>query len=575
MPKPLVPALALLAALAAVPAAAVWDDYAPRPAPGMRTIDTLVRPGDTLLAAPAPDQGNLKDTLPPPAPLAGTSIPRLIFRDQAARNAQEAGFAVRPDRAGIFRLELDTGTAWSVAAPYRAGGDAVVFARLLPGGEVRRDTVALARIRAVHAPHRVGLDWLPIGGLLLLPSVFAGGTLIPFLTGFGFGAGAVAQAPEWNARPAAEYFDHPGRWTATFAATQGVMQRATWNLRDERIEYVPALRLQADAGPRWSAFTLGLGLRIASMTSPMDKEAGHADTGWNGYLPRPDDSVYSLRPRAFALSPTVSVVWAEGPAYALRTRAGGYLSFTPYLRDWGNPEEATAAGTEFGIELDLRPAPHWALRMEGTVFGPAVDYDVRLDPAFGIGLAYALHARPAPSRPSGALASLSAAISPDRFVPGLQLEQDLDPFQSLGLGLAHSRHGRSIPRQAGFPGGSYEEYESEATAMTFTYGLHTDRSKRAHLGFQIMAGVNSERSRRISESTWQDFEGRTIVSRYDSRSMHSEMAFCLMPEAGVRLGAGFGLRLRMHLIEEDPFTADDDIRASFGLTYALPAGAGR
>jgi hypothetical protein len=39
----------------------------------------------------------------------------------------------------------------------------------------------------------------------------------------------------------------------------------------------------------------------------------------------------------------------------------------------------------------------------------------------------------------------------------------------------------------------------------------------------------------------------------------------------MRLGSGFGIRLRFHPLVLDPFAAGNHYRASLGLTYALPA----
>lgn len=52
------------------------------------------------------------------------------------------------------------------------------------------------------------------------------------------------------------------------------------------------------------------------------------------------------------------------------------------------------------------------------------------------------------------------------------------------------------------------------------------------------------------------------------------MTFYLAPEAGLRLGAGFGLRAQLHLVNVEPaFGPSGSVAGAAGLTYTLP-GAG-
>jgi hypothetical protein len=354
-----------------------------------------------------------------------------------------------------------------------------------------------------------------------------------------------------------------------------MVTRTTLNPADPRFQAARALRLQAEAGPRWSPVTFGLGLRMVSMGSPLNGGEVH-DSDVTGYDSRRDDSAYASRGTAFAISPGIAIVWAESPAYTLRTRAGGFISLTPYPAGRYLDGSAQASGPEFGVELDLRPAEHWGLRLEAAFLSPTdEDEDLPLEPSLGVGIAYAMHARPSPTRVHGVLASLSAALSGDEFVPGMQLEQDLDEWQSMGLGVACARDNRIQSSFRDANTWSRDESDSWSTSMVFTYGLHSNRSARAYVGAQLAAGLTTARLVERSESHYA-YDGTPYSNHYGRRGTNSEMAFGLIPEIGARLGAGFGLRLRVHAFSTDPFAADESFRASAGLTYALPVGgAGR
>lgn len=556
-------------------AAPALDDYYPRPSPGnFRDSEIPASAPDTLHSGGTESAGSL------PAPIPGVPgiTPRVVMRTAVEDSASAAGAAMRRGSARLYRIVLDSGSVWAVAPPVRAGGDRVGIFRLTDGGGVHSDTLPLAKIRAIEIPARIGspMDWVAATGLMVLPAVFTGGVPIPLLYGFGTGVGALGQAPRWTSTPPEDFLDHPDAWSATMAVTQGLVTRTTLNPADPRAHAARALRLQAESGPRWSPVTFGLGLRLVSMGSPLNGGEVH-DSAWTGYDSRRDDSAYAARGMAFAISPGIAIVWAETPAYTLRTRAGGYFSLTPYPAGWYLEGSARASGPEFGLELDLRPAAHWGLRLEAAFLSPVdADGDLPLEPSLGVGLAYALHARPSPTRAHGVLASFSAALSGDEFVPGMQLEQDLDEWQSMGLGAAFSRDRRTQSSRQDAVTWSWHESRYWSTSMVFTYGVHSDRSARVYVGAQLMAGLTTKRIVDRYESNYLQFDGTPQASRYGSRGTDSEVAVAFIPEAGVRLGAGFGLRLRVHAFSIDPFAADEAFRASAGLTYALPiGGAGR
>lgn len=556
-----------------------WDDYFPRPAPGMKGSPAAAE------AQPAvPDtireQGPANDSADSPRTIPGLPgvLPRLVLRNEIRDSAKAAGFPLPWGEAAIYRIIADTGTFIAVAAPVRAGTDQVLILRLMPGGSIRPDTLSLDRIRSIELPAHArsqGLGWMAMAGVLVLPLAISQGVPFHLLAGFQAGIGSTNLMLEWALRPPAEFLDHPYRWNGTVAATLGLALRSSFSPADPRAETVPTFRIQADAGPLWSPLTFGFALRMVSMDSPLNREEGY-DSAWTGYGSGRHDRAYAAEPRAIVMGPSVAVVWAESPAYTLRTRAGGYVSLTPYP-DRGETLDSRAAGPEFGLELDLRPTVHWALRLETSLFCPIdKNSESLLDPSAGIGLAYAFHARPAPTRAPGVLAAVSTAISGQRFIPGFQLEQDLDSWQSMGLGVAYSRHTESVYRDYPTQGYSWNDTRRWSSSLLFTYGLHTDRSLRVHLGAQLSAGLTSVRTVERAENRFRTFDGQLQTSRYGQRWASEEFAMGLMPEVGVRLGAGIGLRLRLHLVPFDPFASDDDLRASAGFTYALPTGgAGR
>lgn len=563
---------AFLFLAAAVPA---LDDYYPRPSPGnfREPNPPPPAPDSARDAVPVPS-----GDLPPPIPAVPGVPPRMVMRNDVEEAASAAGAAIRRGSASLYRVVLDSGSVLAVTPPVRAGSDGVGVFRLTDDGGVRRDTLPLERIRAIEIPYGFGgpMDWVAFTGLMILPAAFAGGIPVPVLYGMGAGVAAVGQAPRWTSRPPVDFLDQPDAWSATLAVTQGLVSRTTLNPADPRAQAARALRLQAEGGPRWSPVTFGLGLRMVSMGSPMNGGEVH-DSAWTGYDSRRDDSAYAARGMAFAISPAIAIVWAESPVYTLRTRAGGFFSLTPYPAGRYLDGSARASGPEFGLELDLRPAEHWGLRLEAAFLSPAdEDEDLPLEPSVGVGLAYALHARPAPTRAHGVLASFSAAFSGDEFVPGLQLEQDLDEWQSLGLCAAFAQDRRIQTSRVDAVTWSWQESRWWSTTMAFTWGVHSNRSARAYVGAQLVAGLTTKRIVDRFESNYLQFDGTPQASRYGNRGINSDVALAFIPEAGLRLGAGFGMRLRLHPLEGDPFSADENFKASAGLTYALPVGgAGR
>ncbi len=563
-------------ALALAGTAGAWDDYAPRPAgenhrlgPEAETLDTA-------------ETGRARVEIPDfPDTVGEHPVPRLL--DRRDLDEKVDGFDLVPGRARavLHRLDTDSGTLWSASAPVRAGSDDARFLRLLPGGQVRLDTLPLARIRAIHAPRSADLDgyfWTALATGLTLP-VYFGVFGFPYALAAALGAesGSFGNRPSWPGRPSAEFLDHPRPWTATFGATQGIIPRTAMNGFDLRAEPVWTAHLQIDAGRKYSPIAYGLGFRLLSMASPLARDALD-DSDYAREASLRDDSVYSARPWSASLEASVALVWAEAPAYTLRARIGTYFSLLDYSQDRFDAEKRSPeVGPLLGMDFDLRPVPHWGLRMEGSLRIPMHEGNsFVLVPALGAGLAYRLDDRPAPARAPGMTAGLTLLSAEGRLVPGLEAEQDMDPWQSTGLAVDYSRETVSRLDYYSETNRSGASIRKEYASFAFTYGLHTDRTRLFRVGLRLVAGMGTRRQKVRDTYTYLNPGSAPETHTSARRESQDEFAFGISPEIGVRIWKGWGAQARILLLNPDPLGEKPGLPVSIGLTYTLPpAGGGR
>lgn len=499
----------------------------------------------------------------------------MLMEDDVAEAAEALGLRLEPGRVGAYRIQWEGGEAVSLVPPERVGADGGVpervrYLRMRADGRLAADSLPMDRILSIETPLRGGnVGEIPFGMLVssIIPFALAGANPLPMVMGLGAWGIPISHPPEFRRVPAAEYFRPPPPWTGTFNATAGVLPRSAFNPEDPRREPAGSIRIGAQMGLRRSAAAFELGLRVLRLRSPLSRDpAILPGTVSYQYDPEEVDSLYAKAGTGLMLSPLLNISWYESPRATLFTRTGVFWSLN------GLDGSDKGAGPEFGAGFDIRLTRSWGLRGEGGVILPvSSEWVVSLEPSMGLGIAHRLNPRPSPSRQLPILISALQSFPSSRPAPLLLMEAALNPYQRLGLGAHYHASPLTESTYRDSYSTSYTAQRQDQLALVAAYGVHTNDAGRLQVGLQIMTGLMS-----VHSVNAYSYKTETGGSRSNDWQRDFNLAFYLAPEAGLRLGAGFGLRAQLHLVNITPaFGRNDGMAYAAGLTYRLPGSGER
>lgn len=510
-------------------------------------------------------------------------MPRILMLEDVEKAAKGFGLPLEPGQdVEAYRIQWKGGEAVSLTPPERVGADGggperVRYLRLQADGRLAADSLPMAAIEAIETPvpGRNAAE-IPFGALAncILPFALAGTNPLPMLLSLGAWGIPMSHTPEFRRLPAGEYFQPPPGWTGALSVTAGAVPRSAFNPEDPRREPVSGFRIGVQTGPRRSAAAFEFGLRALRLGSPISRDPEIlSDAESYEYDVTRRDNLYAKTGTGLLLSPLLYLTWWESPRATVFTRSGFYWSLNGINGINGiEGIDGSEAGTgpEIGAGFDLWLSRSLALRGECDVLMPVrSDWDVSLEPALGLGIAYRLNPRPSPSRQLPVLISALQSIPASRPAPIVLLEAALSPFQRLGLGAHYYASPLMQSTYTNSYSTNYNAERQDQLSLLAAYALHTSDSGRLQVGIQIMTGLMSTHSATA-------YSYRTDIGGSQSSGWQRDynLAFYLAPEAGFRLGAGFGLRAQLHLVSIEPaFGHPGNVAGAAGLTYSLP-GAG-
>jgi hypothetical protein len=494
-------------------------------------------------------------------------VPRIVMRSQVEAAAAKVGIRLGPGQIETFRIAWDGGEAFSLGAPVRVGQDAVRFLHAQADGSVVVDTLPMSRVRTIGIPPRTAIAGETFSGIVLagaLPFLVSSGNPVHFFMGMSIWGTPFSRMPEFRTLPAPDYFNRPRAWTGSVSATLSGIPRTALYFADRRRESVPAWKLEVDAGPRRSAMAFVLSLRMLSMNHPFTSDPPIYPNTPDEDI-RKSDSLYEDTPTAFALSPGLRLTWAETDRLTIYSQTGVFFSLTPYYRDQYQGGNAASAGPELGAGLNWWLTKSIGVRGEGALLVPVnSNWDLSYEPSVGAGIVYRYDPRPPASFQLPVTLALMAVRANASFGPQAMIEVEDGTHQSAGIGTM--RIASNVE-----PSGSTNFYPDiskgrfEQMRLFLTYGLHGDRSRRAYAGVQFLAGLET-----ISLNVGHYSVYDTSVTEYSERDKTTNAILEVFPEAGIRLGRGFGFRMQWHILRFLPVLEPTPAAFAAGFTYTLP-----
>jgi hypothetical protein len=494
----------------------------------------------------------------------------IVWESDVRTAADKAGFKKGNVVFVTYRLVLDTGEVFSLVPPERIGVDAVRILKLEASGEILADTLALERIRTIGSPDKgVDLPGAFAGAYLAvaLPIAFSGGNPLPMFTQvFAWGI-PFSRLMEFQSLSAQDYFTPSRRYSSTIAVTFSSLPRTVVDSYDPRREISPAWKLNAETGSVISPVTFGLGLRIVTLGKTWTKESPVFPNGNSDINYQRQDSLYADKKFGSLFSTSLSFIWAENPQGRVFTSIGAF-----WLLNSLDGREANK-GVDIGAGFDVRLTPNWALRSEGTMLMPLnTSWDATLEPSLGLGIAYQYNPRPKASFQLPITVSLLDQVPARKFSPEILMEAEEGKYQSIGMGAAYSSLGNRVWQSSQQPptefsrGSSYLQQGSQQRLdLLFTYGIHTDRKWKAYAGVQMQLGMSQYRT---NEGIIQSYDTSVYIRSTVTRN--ASMLIGLVPEAGLRLPYGFGLRFQWLALQSVTELKPNSPAYTAGITYTIP-----